>query len=80
MILASLVLAAALTAPPRPTEYVTDNAGALSAGTVTSLDAELQRYEDATGQRIIVWIGETTGDVPLEDWTVNAAETWAIGR
>ena len=80
MILASLVLAAALTAPPRPTQYVTDNAGALSTGTVANLDAELKHYEDATGHRVIVWIGQTTGDVPLEDWTVNAAQTWKIGR
>lgn len=78
--IASLVLAVALTAPPRPTEYVTENAGILSSTTVQNLDAELQRYEKATGHRIIVWIGQTTGDVPLEEWTVNAAQTWKIGR
>ncbi len=78
--IASLVLATALTAPPRPAQYVTDNAGVLSSATVQNLDAELQRYEKATGHRIIVWMGETTGDVPLEDWTIKAAETWKIGR
>lgn len=78
--IASLVLAAALTAPPRPTEYVTDNAGALSSTTVQNLDNELKSYEDTTGHRVIVWIDQTTGDVPLEDFTVNAAHTWKIGR
>lgn len=78
--IASLVLAAALTAPPRPTQYVTDNAGVLSETTVQNLDSELLRYEKATGHRVIVWIDQTTGDVPLEDWTVNAAHTWKIGR
>ncbi len=78
--IAALVLAAALTAPPRPTEYVTDNANALASSTVQNLDAELKRYEDTTGYRIIVWIDQTTGDVPLEDFTVNAAHTWKIGR
>ncbi len=78
--IASLVLAAVLTAPPRPTEYVTDNASALSSTTVQNLDSELLRYEKATGHRVIVWIGQTTGDVPLEDWTIKAAETWKIGR
>jgi len=78
--IASLILAAALTAPPRPTEYVTDNANAVSSSTVRNLDAELKRYEDTTGHRIIVWIGQTTGDVPLENWTIKAAETWKIGR
>lgn len=76
----AFVLAAALTAPPRPTEYVTDNANVLSASTVSNLDSELKRYEDATGHRVIVWIGQTTGDVPLENFTINAAETWKIGR
>lgn len=78
--IATLLLAAALTAPPRPTEYVTDNANALSASTVANLDSELQTYEGATGHRVIVWIGQTTGDVPLENWTIKAAETWKIGR
>ncbi len=27
-----------------------------------------------------MWIDQTTGDVPLEDFTVNAAHTWKIGR
>ncbi|HET9393382.1 MAG TPA: TPM domain-containing protein [Candidatus Rubrimentiphilum sp.] len=78
--IAAVVLAAALTAPPRPTEYVTDNAGALSSSTVQKLDTELNHYEDVTGHRVIVWIGQTTGDVPLENWTVNASQTWKIGR
>lgn len=78
--IAAFVLAAALTAPPRPTEYVTDNANVLSASTVANLDNELKVYEDTTGHRVIVWIDQTTGDVPLEDFTVNAAHTWKIGR
>jgi uncharacterized protein len=77
---AAVMLAAALTAPPRPTEYVTDNAGALTSSTIQNLDAELKHYEDVTGHRIVVWIGQTTGDVPLEDWTIKAAETWKVGR
>ena len=77
---ATIVLAAALTVPPRPTEYVTDNAGALTSSTVQNLDAELKHYEDVTRHRVVVWIGQTTGDVPLENWTIKAAETWKIGR
>jgi uncharacterized protein len=78
--IAAFVLAAALAAPPRPTEYVTDNANVLSATTVTNLDNELNSYENTTGHRVIVWIDQTTGDVPLEDFTIKAAETWKIGR
>jgi len=73
-------LAADFTVPPVPTHYVTDNAGALSSATQASVDAELKAYEKATGHQVIVWIGDTTGDVPLETWTGESAHQWHIGR
>ena len=66
--------------PPTPDHYVTDNAGALSAGARTSIENELQAYEKATGHQIVVFIGQTTGGVPLEDWTGDTAHQWRIGR
>lgn len=78
--IAPFVLAAAVAIPPRPSDYVTDNANALSSGASQRIRDELQRYEQTTKHRIIVWIGGTTGDVPLEDWTIRAAEQWKIGR
>lgn len=81
MILA-LLLAAGLgfTIPPTPDHYVTDNAGALSETTRTQLENELQAYERATGHQIVVWIGQTTGGVPLETFTGETADHWKIGR
>jgi len=73
-------VAADFTVPPTPTHYVTDNADALSSATQTSVDAELKAYEKATGHQVIVWIGDTTGDVPLETWTGETAHQWHIGR
>ena len=73
-------VAADFTVPPTPTHYVTDNAGALSSATQTTVDAELKAYEKATGHQVIVWIGDTTGDVPLETWTGETAHQWHIGR
>jgi uncharacterized protein len=73
-------LAADFTVPPGPTHYVTDNAGALSSATQASVDAELKAYEKATGHQVIVWIGDTTGDVPLETWTGETAHQWHVGR
>jgi uncharacterized protein len=75
----ALVLAAALTVPPQPSDYVTDNAGALSARAAGSIREELRSYHDATGNRVIVYIDKTTGGVPVEDWTVDAAHAWRIG-
>ncbi len=76
--IAALVFAATVAVPPAPQEYVTDNAHALSASAAQSISQELQSYYDATGNRIIVYVDRTTGDTPLEDWTVNAAEKWKL--
>jgi uncharacterized protein len=66
--------------PPTPDHYVTDDAGALSSNARASIENELQAYEKSTGHQIIVWIGNTTGDVPLETWTAQSAHEWRIGR
>ncbi len=66
--------------PPTPDHRVTDNAGALSSDTRAAVENELHAYESATGHQIVVWIGQTTGDVPLETWTGEAAHQWKIGR
>jgi len=66
--------------PPVPTEWVTDNVGFLSPQTTVLLNQKLEAYEHASGHQVIVWIGETTGDASLEDWTIRALEKWRIGR
>ncbi|MGA9019950.1 MAG: TPM domain-containing protein [Candidatus Cybelea sp.] len=71
---------AGFTIPPTPAHYVTDNANALSENARASLENELHAYESATGHQIVVWIGQTTGDVPLETWTGETADRWKIGR
>lgn len=73
-------LAADFTVPPAPKHYVTDNAGALSSATQATVDGELKAYEKATGHQVIVWIGDTTEDVPLETWTGETAHQWHVGR
>lgn len=66
--------------PPTPTEWVTDNAGFLSEATRSSLSNRLSAYAASSGHQVLVWIGDTTGDVPLEDFTVHAFEKWKVGR
>ncbi len=72
--------AAGFTVPPTPDHHVVDTAGALSSATQASIENELQTYEKATGHQIVVWIGQTTGDVPLETFTTETAHAWRIGR
>lgn len=76
------ILAAVLFAivPPTPNHYVTDSQGALSSATHARLEQRLRRYEEKTGNQIIVYIGDTTGGVPLEEWTAQAADAWKIGH
>lgn len=72
--------AAEVPIPPSPTHWVTDNAGFLSQAEREQLDERLHRFEAQSGHQVIVWIGKTTGDTPLEDWTVRAFAKWKIGR
>jgi uncharacterized protein len=76
----AIAAGAGFTIPPTPARYVTDNANALSENARASLENELHAYESATGHQIVVWIGPTTGDVPLETWTGETADHWKIGR
>jgi uncharacterized protein len=72
--------AALQSAPPTPTRWVTDQNGFITAQTRASLDADLQAYEQRTGHQVLVYIGSTTGGVPLENYTINAFTAWKVGR
>lgn len=75
--LAALLLAVI---PPAPTHFVTDNAHALSAETQTRLETRLEAFQKQTGDQVIVWIGQTTGSESLEQFTVDAAQKWRVGK
>ncbi len=66
--------------PAAPTRWVTDSAGFLSEGARQELDGRLETYERQSGHHVLVWIGRTTGGVPLEDFTVRAFAAWKVGR
>jgi uncharacterized protein len=66
--------------PPSPKMWVTDNAGVLDPATLTALNTKLASYQRSSGHQVIVWIGTTTGDAPLEDWTIRAFTAWKVGR
>lgn len=66
--------------PASPTRWATDSAGFLSPGALQAADRQLEEFERTTGNQVLVWIGTTTGGVPLEDWTIKAFEQWKVGR
>lgn len=73
-------LAAHAADPPAPTRWVTDEAGFLSTGARQYLDHRLEAYERQTGHQVIVWIGRTSGAVPVDDFAVRAFKAWQVGR
>ena len=52
----------------------------MSADAVRSLDSQLEAYERSSGYQLLVYIGKTTGGVPIEDWAVKVFQAWKIGR
>ena len=66
--------------PPAPARWATDTAGFLSPQALQAADRRLEDYERASGNQVLVWIGQTTGDTPLEDWTADAFRRWKVGR
>ncbi len=72
--------AAEVPIPPPPARWATDTAGFMSPQALQAVDRSLENFERATGNQVLVWIGETTGDAVLEDWTVRAFARWKVGR
>lgn len=52
----------------------------MSVDAVRSLDSQLEAYERSSGHQLLVYIGKTTGGVPIEDWAVKAFQAWKVGR
>jgi uncharacterized protein len=52
----------------------------MSRDALRSLDLQLEAYERSSGHQLLVYIGTTTGGVPIEDWAVRAFQAWKVGR
>ncbi len=66
--------------PRAPDRWATDTAGFLSSATVASLDRRLEAFERQTGHQLLVYVGRTTGGVPIRDWGIRAFDAWKVGR
>jgi uncharacterized protein len=66
--------------PPSPNRFVTDTANFLSPGALRTLDSQLEDYERTSGHQLLVYIGQTTGDDPIEDWAARTFASWKVGR
>ena len=66
--------------PASPTAWVTDTANFMSPAASADLNNRLNAYQQQTGRQLLVWIGRTTGDTPIEDFAVRAFDSWRPGR
>lgn len=66
--------------PEAPAQWITDTANFMSPAAARALDVRLEEYGRSTGHQLIVYIGQTTGDAPIEDWAVRAFAKWKVGR
>ena len=65
---------------PTLSAHVNDQAGLLSPGERSALEAKLDAYERESGQQfVLLTIPSLEGD-PIEDFSIRVAERWKIGR
>ena len=84
---AALLLAVLLAAPAsganipdRPRDYVVDLAGVVDDRAEQKLNGYLKELEQRTTAQVIVLTVDTTGGVPIEDFSLQVAERWKLGR
>jgi uncharacterized protein len=65
---------------PPLTGRVVDRAGLLSARDRAELDAALARFEEATGDQIVVATLDSLQGLPIEDYGYQLGRHWGIGR
>ena len=64
-----------------PQEYVDDTAGVIDAGHKHALNGILQELEQKTGVQYIILTVETTGGIPIEDFSIDLAHNkWKLGQ
>jgi uncharacterized protein len=74
-------VAAAERIPPAPARYFNDYAGIVSGQTAGELDAQLENYERASSNQLLVAIfPKMESDSSVEDYTVRVAQAWGAGQ
>ncbi|HZX33664.1 MAG TPA: YgcG family protein [Rhodocyclaceae bacterium] len=73
-------LAWAAQAIPPLTARVMDRTGTLPPDQVASLERTLESFETRTGIQFAVLLVPTTGEEPIEQYALRAAEQWKLGR
>ncbi len=65
---------------PMPKHYVEDYANVINSNHEHSLNGILQELEQKTGAQYIVLTVQTTGRIPIEQYSIDLAQNWKLGR
>ncbi len=65
---------------PAPSHYVEDYANVVNASHERSLNGILQELEQKTGAQYIILTVDTTGGLPIEQFSIELAEKWKLGQ
>lgn len=68
----------ALEIPPKPTAWVTDNAGMLSQSAEQQLNEKIDSFSRSTGSQILVMTFPSLEGEVIEDYTIRVAEQWKV--
>ena len=74
------VIAGAFTIPPKPTNFVSDYAGMLTADQVTTLNNKLSQFEQQTTDEIAVVTVPSLDGEPIENLAQEIFTQWGIGK
>lgn len=65
---------------PKPRHYVEDYANVIDSADEHSLNGILQELEQKTGAQYIILTVQTTGGMPIEQFSIELAEKWELGQ
>jgi uncharacterized protein len=81
MLVGTAPIRAAEVIPPAPEEYLTDQSGKLSSETIQDINAELDQFEKATSNQIVVAIyPHMQSDDDIAAYAVRVFRAWKIGE
>lgn len=72
--------ALAYTSPGKPTGYVNDFAGVLSASDKQTLESKLEALKNQTSDEVVVATVSSLGDETIESYAVDVFQEWGIGE
>src|SRR5438105_4692627 len=76
-----LLFLAATALPPKPTRYVTDNAGVLGPARANALNDKLAQFERETSSQVLVYVDrDLPAGTSVEEMGAEAIRSWSVGQ